>query len=135
MDNVLTIEIKNQLGNTRKCIKVYHHYTRITDTVCFNHSITLPLQNTAANRQEDYLKISTMETSGGVTANCLIDLPAWANFDFLSGQRVGITLTHSNERILLIITPGILPWDLKISKPTGAIIPKYDHVTISDNQS
>ena len=88
MDNVLTIEIKNRLVDTGKCIQVYHNYTRITDTVCYNHSITLPLQTAAANREEDYLKISTMEKSSAVKVDYVIDLPAWANFDFLS-ENVG----------------------------------------------
>ncbi|UCH97527.1 MAG: hypothetical protein JSV88_11930 [Candidatus Aminicenantes bacterium] len=135
MTNVIIIEVKNRLEITRKCLEVYRHYSGITDTVYYNHSITLPLQTSARNRQEDYLEISTVEKSPGLTADCVIDLPAWANFDFLSGESVKIALTHLKERILLKITPGTFPWELKISMPTGAIVPKHDDVTIGDNPS
>jgi hypothetical protein len=134
LTHVLIIDVKNKLLNTRGCIEVYHHYTRITDTVNYNHSITIPLQRTTANQQEDYLRIELVGDSVQGKAVYLVDLPSWVNYYFSAGKIKGITVTNENERILLKVATGASAWGLKISRPTGAITVKNDYVTISDHQ-
>ena len=132
MQNVLTIEIKNQLKKSRKSIEVVHSYTGIVDTLSVNNSITLPLP-TGDKEKADFVQIGMTGGTRHMKGTICIDLPAWASFTFVSEQRVAISPdTSGGNRQLLEIPAGLSGWKLNISKPAGVFISSPDSITIGE---
>lgn len=132
MPDILILEIQNRLVNEKKCIEVYHYITGITDTISFNHSITLPLQTFAPDQNPDFLQINLENEAGYLNGDCRVDLPSWVSFDFFSNDCLGLTVSHLVNRTLLRISPGPPTWKLKISRPGDSIIQTNDNVIIRD---
>ncbi|MGD2092011.1 MAG: hypothetical protein PVH61_37925 [Candidatus Aminicenantes bacterium] len=142
MPEEIEITVENKLLAEKRDLNVYHHSTQSAHIISHNSSITLPLV-TNGEGEKDYLDISVVKGPGYLERYCLIDIPAWADFDFTSKESVtGISLTHSHDldgaRTLLKIPPGPPAWELKITRPTrpatkGQFTKKGDYVVIGDN--
>lgn len=119
MREEIEITVENKLITEKRDLNVYHHSTRSAHIISHNSSIILPLKT---DEEDDYLHISVVKGPGGLGNDCLINLPSWVDFQFISQEGVtGITLAHSHDcsvdTILLKIPPGPPAWDLKITKP------------------
>lgn len=98
--------------------------------ISHNSSITLPLK---AVIEDDYLDISVVSGAGHLENKSVVNLPAWADFEFSS--KGNATLIHSGDRTLLKIPPGPPVWQLKLTRSLSSIIDQpSDRVTIGDDQ-
>jgi len=138
MKKEIEITIQNKLAVGERDINVFHYSSRSAHIISHNSSVTLPLRNSGEN---DYLFISVVGGPGYLWVDCVISLPAWADFDFSSEGKLAVTHSGNAKRILLKIPPGPPTWELKISKPVGLpsggplTVVHGEHVTISDNGS
>ncbi len=123
----ITITVQNKLKKEKRDLNVYHQSTRSAHIISHNSSITLPLRTV---EEDDFLHISVVTGPGHLRQNCLIELPAWANFEFSSEGKV--TLTHSGDRTSLKIPPGPPKWELKITRPAEFSGIQEDKVTIGN---
>lgn len=131
MTEVFDIKVENKLVKDKRDINVYHHSTRGAHLISDNSSIILPLGTTG---EEDYLHISVVSGPGNLKTDCLLNVPSWADFEFTSEGK--ITLTHSDDRMLLKIPPGPPKWEFKMTRPGGTLVKQPpDHVTIGDNSN
>jgi hypothetical protein len=130
MPEEVDIIVKNKLIKEKRDINVYHQSTRGAHIISRSSSVKLPLRTV---EEEDYLHISVISGPGNLWKHCMLDLPSWADFEFLSETKT--TLTHSGDRILLKIPPGPPTWQLKMTMPNGlsSMGPLTgDHVTVGD---
>lgn len=130
MANEINITVENKLVMEKRDMNVYHHSTRSAHLISHNNSITLPLQQSV---EDDYLHISVVSGPGHLINNSVLNLPAWADFEFLCEGK--IILVHSGERTLLKIPPGPSTWQLKMTRSKTCIINQtVDRVTVGDDQ-
>lgn len=122
------ITVENKLIPERRDINVYHHSTSSAHIISYNNSFTLPLRST---EEDDYLHISAVRGPGLIRNDCIIDLPAWADFEFSSEGKV--TVFHMRDRTLLKIPPGPPSWQLKITRPGGMPGKQKDRITVDTN--
>lgn len=123
--NVTRIIIENKLIIEKRDMAVYHHSSRSSHLLSSNCSITVPLQSIQEN---DYIHISILSGPGRLENMCVINLPAWVNFDY--SAEGNILLNHSSERIFLRIPPGPIVWQLRVTKNLLPFELENDHVTI-----
>ncbi len=131
----ITIKVENKFINEKGYIyiNVYHQSTRSAHIVSHDSSITLPLRAVGEN---DYLHISVVSGSGNLWKACLINIPSWADFEFCAEGKVSITHLNDDGRAILKIPPGPPTWELKMMRPTAALIGHtLDNVTIAYNGS
>jgi hypothetical protein len=133
MSEVSDIKVENKLVKDKRGINVYHHSSRSAHLISHNSSITLPLGTVGS---DDYLHISLVSGPGNLWKDCVINVPSWADFEFLSEGKM--TLTHRGDRTILTIPPGPPTWQLKITRPNGPLSARApraaDHVIVSDNE-
>ncbi len=124
------ITIENRLVTGKRDMNIYHHSTRSAHMISFDSSITLPFRPVI---EKDYLHISIAGGPGRLEGDCVVNLPSWIDFEFLSGGDV--TVAHSGNRICVKIPPGLPIWQLKLTRslsPPGKH--PADRVTIGDEQ-
>jgi hypothetical protein len=126
----IDITIRNKLIKEKRDINVYHHTNQSAHIISSNSSIKRGIKTVEEN---DYLHISVDRGRGHLKADCILDLPSFADFRFsLPGE---VTLVHSGERTLLKIPPGPPLWELKMTIPkrSSAVDSLIeDHITIGD---
>lgn len=136
MAREIDITIENKLAAGERDINVFHHSSRSAHIISHNSTVTLPLRNAGEN---DYLHISVARGPGYLWMDCVINLPAWADFDFSSEGKLGLTHSGEGKRIFLKIPPGPPTWELKITRSAGlwsndpSTAVHAEHVTIGDN--
>jgi len=131
MPKQIKITVENRLTAEKRDMNVYHHSTRSAHMISHDSFITLPLKSVI---EDDYLHISIVSGPGHLEGNCVVNLPAWVDFEFSSQGNV--TLAHSNCRTLLKIPPGLPTWQLRMTWPLSSLMVKSaDRVTISEVQS
>ena len=132
MAKEINVIIENKLVLEKRDMNVYHHSTRSAHLISHNNSITLPLQP-SVDVEDDYLHISVVSGPGHLTNKSILNLPAWADFEFSSEGK--IILFHSDDRTLLKIPPGPSTWQLRIKRSKTSIINQaVDQVTVGDDQ-
>jgi hypothetical protein len=130
MAKEINVIIENKLVLEKRDMNVYHHSTRSAHLISHNNSITLPLQPSV---EDDYLHISVVSGPGHLINKSILNLPAWADFEFSSEGK--IFLVHSDDRTLLKIPPGPSTWQLRIKQSITSIINQaVDRVTVGDDQ-
>ena len=110
MTRTINVTIHNKLEMEKRDINIYHHSAKSAHIISHNSDITLPFKLIAAG---DYLDISLVGRPDHLNCKSIIDLPAWANFEFSSEGKVAIC--HNEDRTLLKIPPGPPLWQLKIT--------------------
>jgi hypothetical protein len=93
-----------------------------------NSSVTLPLRPVT---EEDYLYISIVNGPGHQLKESIVNLPNWVDFEFKSEGKLSVS--HSAQRTLLKIPPGLPGWQLKLSRSASQSTTLNDRVTISEN--
>jgi hypothetical protein len=130
MTKEVNITVENKLVMEERDMNVYHHSTRSAHLISHNSSVTLPLSPVM---EDDYLHISIVSGPGHLENKSVVNLPSWADFEFSSEGN--ITVTHSGDRTLLKIPPGLPNWQLKMTRPAASYINKSsDCVFIGDDQ-
>jgi len=130
MSKEVNITIENKLVMEKRDMNVYHHSTRSAHMISHNSSVTLPLRPVI---EDDYLHISIVSGPGHLNSKSIVNLPSWVDFEFTSDGDV--TVTHSGDRTLVKIPPGLPVWQLKMTRSLASLIEKpSDCVTIGDDQ-
>jgi len=130
MAKEINVTIENKLVLEKRDMNVYHHSTRSAHLISHNNSITLPLR---PSLEEDYLHISVVSGPGHLINKSVLNLPAWADFEFSSEGKIKVV--HSDDRTLLKIPPGPSTWQLKMTRSFTSIIDQaVDRVTVGDDQ-
>jgi hypothetical protein len=111
MSKKMNITIENKLVLEERDMSVYHQATRSAHMISHDSSVTLPLEPAAA---EDYLYISIIGGPGHLKRVNIVDMPSWVDFEFLTEGKVGVS--HSNNRTLVKIAPGLPGWQLKLKR-------------------
>lgn len=132
MTDEIGITIQNKLVTEKRSINVYRHFTRDAYLISYNSSVDLHLGTDIGN---DYLHISIVSGPGPLADGCVVNLPAWADYEFSSEGK--LTAAHDGDRKLLKIPPGPCVWQLKITRSPGmagcpsseCIIKIGDHVS------
>lgn len=123
-ENKITVE--NKLIAERRDINIYHHSSRSAHLISYDRSIKIPLK---ADIEEDYLHISVVSGPGSLKNKSVVNLPSWANFEFFLDGKVSIS--HANNRILVVIPPGLPEWQLRVKRPYEADY-NEDRIVIGD---
>jgi hypothetical protein len=130
MAKEINVTIENKLVLEKRDMNVYHHSTRSAHLISHNNSITLPLR---PSLEEDYLHISVVSGPGHLINKSVLNLPAWADFEFSSEGKIKVV--HSDDRTLLKIPPGPSTWQLRMTRSITSIIDRaVDRVTVGDDQ-
>jgi len=130
MAKEINVTIENKLVLEKRDMNVYHHSTRSAHLISHNNSITLPLR---PSLEEDYLHISVVSGPGHLINKSVLNLPAWADFEFSSEGK--IILVHTDDRTFLKIPPGPSTWQLRMTRSFTSIIDQaVDRVTVGDDQ-
>jgi hypothetical protein len=129
MAKEIKITIENRLVMEKRDMNVYHHSTRSAHMISFNSSITLPFRSVI---EDDYLHISIVSGPGPLEGECRVNLPSWMDFEFSPGGDVAVT--HSGNRTLLRIPPGLPVWQLKMTRSSSLFNQPSDCITIGDDQ-
>jgi hypothetical protein len=133
MPDILLIEIQNKLVNQKKSIDVYHHVTGITDTISYNHSITLPIKTFISKQKPDFIQITIKKEPGDSIEEIAVNLPSWAKYEFSPNNNIDITIIYLENRTLLKIPPCPPTWKLKIYRPDNSTFQSNDNVIIHDD--
>ena len=127
MTEAINITIENELAMGQRDMNIYHHATRSAHMISYNSSVTLPLKSVV---EDDYLHISIVSGPGRLKNRSIVDLPSWIDFDISYAEDVSVT--HTGDRILLRIPPGLPRWQLKMSRSSDTD-QQSGCVTISDD--
>jgi hypothetical protein len=127
MEKTINITIENRLVMEQRDMNIYHHSTKSAHMISCDSSITIPLKPVS---EDDYLHISIVSGPGHLKNRSVINLPSWVDFDISSAHDVSVT--HSSDRTLLRIPPGLPKWQLKMTRAPG-IDQRAGRVTISDD--
>lgn len=130
MGKEIKITVENKFIKEKRDMSVYHHSTKSAHMISYNSSVTLPLKPVT---EDDYLHISIVTGPGNLKNRSIVNLPSWLDFEFFSEGK--ITVSHSGNRTLLKIPPGLPIWQLKMTRTTSSPA-KYspDHITIGEEQ-
>ncbi len=126
----VAITVRNKLSAQKRVLNVYHHSRQTSHLISSNRTLTCQLNT---GEDIDYLHISVTSGPGYLKKNCLLDLPPFMRYQFLSVGNFDLDL--SCERIKLKIPPGPPSWELKLTIPNSksACGPlTADQVTIGD---
>jgi hypothetical protein len=129
MAKEIEITIENKLLMEKRDMNVYHHSTRSAHMISHNSCITLPFRSVL---EGDYLHISIVSGPGNLENNSVVNLPSWADFEFLSEGNV--TIVHSSDRTLVKIPPGPPIWQLKMTGSHFAGPRPLARIIIGDDQ-
>ncbi len=130
MTKQTNITIENKFVLEERDMNVYHHSTKSAHMISPDSSITIPLKSVI---EDDYLHISIVSGPGRLEGNCVVSLPSWVDFELSSAGDAATT--HSGDRTLLKIPPGLPKWQLRISHSLSSFINQpSDRVTIGDNK-
>jgi hypothetical protein len=130
MPKEINITIENKFVRGKRDMNIYHHSTRSARMINHNDSITFPLRPVL---EDDYLYISPVGGPGHLENKSVVNLPSWTDFEFwFEGN---IALIHSGDRTILKIPPGIIVWQLKVTRAPSFIPQLWDRVVIGDDQS
>jgi hypothetical protein len=127
MTKTINITIENELAMGQRDMNIYHHSTRSAHMISYNSSVTLPLKSVV---EDDYLHISIVSGPGRLKNRSIVNLPSWIDFDISSADDVSVT--HSGDRTILKIPPGLPRWQLKMTR-SSSIDQQAGCVTISDD--
>ncbi len=130
MKKEMIINVKNNLLMEMRYLNVYRS-TRSAHILSYDSSQALPLGTDGSG---DYINISSHSGPGYcVWSDCLVNIPAWANFEFLSEGKV--TLIHEGERTMIKIPAGPPTWQLRLIRPTGIELTNtQDYVVVTDDR-
>ncbi|MCP5104394.1 MAG: hypothetical protein GY950_13480 [bacterium] len=130
MTKKINITIENKLVMEKRDMNVYHHSTKSAHMISHDSSITLPFKSIG---DDDYFHISIVNGPGRLEGVCVVNLPSWADFEFLS--KGDVTVAHSGGRTLVKIPPGLPIWQLKMTRSLSSLPNQStDRVTIGDDQ-
>jgi hypothetical protein len=125
----IKIIIENKLRIEKRDMNVYHHASKSAHMISYDCSITLPLNSVIDG---DYLHISIVSGPGRLESSCVINLPSWIDFELTSAGNA--IVTHSGNRTLLRIPPGLPIWQLKMTWSLDSIINhSLDRVIVGDD--
>ena len=127
MEKTINITIENELAIGQRDMNIYHHSTRSAHMISYNSSVTLPLKSVV---EDDYLHISIVSGPGRLKNRSVVNLPSWIDFDISSADDVSVT--HSGDRTILKIPPGLPRWQLKMTRSSDTA-QQSGCVTISDD--
>ncbi len=129
MSNEIDITVENKLVMEKRYLNVYRS-KKSAYIISYNRSRTLSLGTVIDN---DYIHITPhIEFGDAIWEAFLIDLPSWADFEFLPEGKTN--LIHSGKRTFLKISSGPPTWQLKIIRPLDAKInQKVERITIGDD--
>jgi hypothetical protein len=129
MSEVVEITVQNRFASEKRDLNVYHHASRSANLIGCGSTVTLPLRTAS---EGDYIHISVVQGPGKLQHECVVNLPAWVNFDF-SAVGEGF-IRHTGKRTLLTIPPGPPDWQLKITRSSDtAAVPQSDYITLGDS--
>ena len=130
MSKEIKIIVENRLLMEMRYINAYRS-TRSAHIISYDSAATLLLGE--ANTK-DYIQISSHSgPNHQVWSDCLINIPAWANFEFFSEGK--ITLIHESDRTVIKIPKGPPTWLLKIIRPEDAEIRQAeDYIIVTDDR-
>jgi hypothetical protein len=130
MTKQIKITVENKLVIEERDMNVYHHSTRSAHMISPESSITIPLKSVI---EDDYLHISIVSGPGCLEGNCVVNLPSWIDFELSSAGDAATT--HSGDRTLLKIPPGLPKWQLRITRSLSSLINQpSDRVIIGDDK-
>lgn len=130
MQETTDIKIENKLLKEKRDINIYHQSSRSAHIISRNSSITVSL---GPGDRDDYLHISVVTGAGHLWKDCLIDVPAWLDFQLASDGKAVLTHSADRKRILIKIPPGPPTWYLKITRAPGSFTGlEPDYVVIGD---
>ncbi|MCK4761658.1 MAG: hypothetical protein KAW12_05615 [Candidatus Aminicenantes bacterium] len=134
MAKKINITVQNKLVLGKRDMNIYHHSSRSAHMISFNSSIKLPLRPVI---EDDYLHISIVSGPGQLENSSVVNLPAWADFEFSSQDNVSVT--HSGGRTLLKIPPSLPLWQLKVTWTASSLkdlpVNHEDLVSVGDDYS
>jgi hypothetical protein len=130
MMNEIKFTIENKLVTEKRDMNVYHHASRSAHMISHNSFVNLTLR---PDMEDDYIYISIVSGPGSLERESVVNLPTWVDFEFLSEGK--LLVTHSGERTLLKIPPGLPDWKLKLTHSSISFDQTSDRVTIGDSQS
>jgi len=116
MSQAIDILVENKLVKDKRGINVYHHSSRSAHLISHNSSITLPLET---SEKDDYLHISLVSGPGNFWKNCVMVLPSWLDFEFVTEGKLAVT--HRGGTTRLLVPPGPPNWQLKMKQPNGIL--------------
>lgn len=123
----IIISIENNLVIEKRDLNVYHHASRGAHLIGWKSFISLPLRSVESN---DYLYFSIVGGPGAMIMKCLVNLPAWLSFEFISEGK--LTVHHSEGRILLHIPSGLTGWQMKLTHSASGFRKYTGTVSISE---
>jgi hypothetical protein len=130
MTKQTNITIENKFVLEERDMNVYHHSTRSAHMISPGSSITIPLKSVI---EDDYLHISIVSGPGCLEGSCMVNLPSRVDFELSSAGDAATT--HSGDRTLVKIPPGLPKWQLRITHSLSSLINQpSDRVTIGDDQ-
>ena len=130
MTKAISVTIENKLVMEKRDMNVYHHSTRSAHLISHNNAVTLPLR---VSLDDDFLHISVVSGPGHLTNKSILNLPAWADFEF--STQGNIVVSHTGERTLLKIPPGPSTWQLRMTRAIDSLSNQgVDRVTVGDER-
>ncbi len=120
------ITVENKLIAEKRDINIYHHSSRGAHLISYDRSLEIYLKTDIEN---DYLHISVVSGPGHLKNRSVVNLPSWANFEFFLDGKV--TINHANNRILVVIPPGLPEWQVRVIRPYDGDYGE-DHIIIGD---
>jgi len=129
MTKEIQVTVENKLVKEKRDLNVYRNFKRSAHMISHNSSITLPLRPVL---DDDYLHISVVAGPGQLEHKSIINLPAWADFEFSFEGK--ITVSHSGNRTVLNVPPGPPLWQLKMTRSASVIDYQQDRVIVGDDQ-
>jgi len=129
-----TITIQNKLRQEKRDINVYSRACGAAGIIGYGGSSKSELH---LSDPEDFLHISPVKGPGNLVHDCMIDIPAWLQFQFSGSSH--INLSSTGGKACLSISPGPPDWELKICAPANkSDIPagkNSDNIVIGDGSS
>ena len=115
MSEQLHITVENKLVKERRDLHIYHNSSKSAHIISHNSSIDFSLQKVET---DDYLYISMIKGPENLTGDCLIHLPPWLDFEFISRGDLTCTYRHRGDvqPMVLKIPPGPPLWELKLMR-------------------
>jgi hypothetical protein len=111
------INVKNDLNNSQRELRVYHHFAGHQHTLKHNEEQTFALQSTLASNDVDYLLVS-IDYSTGNLPQCWVELGMGkAALEFIPTGQIDVKVSIPSEKVAILEIPKDEIWKLKIALP------------------
>ncbi len=111
MTNETKITVHNKLSMAKRDINVYHNSKRSAHMIGHDGSVTIPLRPAA---EDDFLHISIVSGPGSLENTNVVNLPAWADFEYTGENNFILCHSHTDDRIIVKIPPGTPQWQMRV---------------------